>query len=335
VVSLHGEYVRPFCMTGMLFLCGLVSVCSQYAKNHQCKANHPIEAAWFSSSSISFQNITIDLDDELFTNVTHGGSGNNGTCVRKHCRGHMRHGRGHGPDTGNFTNTDDWDNTTSTDYNATSYYTSSVTGSSSSSSSKRARQCFAGSETVQLENGNIIAISDVRVGDVVLAADIYGNSKFSTVIAVPHDKNYDRTVFTRIVVESGNDIKMTADHLVMVDRACDAAHQELLAAQDVQPGMCLLSAVPLGLARSKVVSVTPNVVGYGIYTIVAEEELVVVNGFIASPFASSHSIPNAYYNVVRALSKFPLVTGYLMNWTLMKQANLLFGELTEVFSYSG
>ena len=43
--------------------------------------------------------------------------------------------------------------------------------STTSSSSSEPKGCFAGSETLHLESGEVRAISDVRVGDRVLAAD--------------------------------------------------------------------------------------------------------------------------------------------------------------------
>ena len=45
----------------------------------------------------------------------------------------------------------------------------------------RDRQCFAGTETVQLESGDIKAIADIVVGDRVLAASALGKTSFSEV----------------------------------------------------------------------------------------------------------------------------------------------------------
>lgn len=44
--------------------------------------------------------------------------------------------------------------------------------------------CFAGSETVQLEGGDTVALSEVRVGDRVLAAAADGRFVFSEVASV-------------------------------------------------------------------------------------------------------------------------------------------------------
>jgi Hint module len=47
--------------------------------------------------------------------------------------------------------------------------------------SRRDRQCFAGTETVQLESGGIKAIADIVVGDRVLAASALGKASYSEV----------------------------------------------------------------------------------------------------------------------------------------------------------
>jgi hypothetical protein len=204
-------------------------------------------------------------------------------------------------------------------FNTTEYITIGATAASSSSSSSSS--CFAGSETVQLASGVVLPISEVRTGDVILSADRDGNTKFSEVIAVPHDRNSDVATFTRLATLAGADIKITADHLVMVEPTCTVSGAPvLMTAEDVKTGMCLLSVVA-GL--DEVVS-TSSVTGSGVYTVVTNEEMVVVNGFVASPFAVNHAVANAYYNVVRAVSS--VVPG-LMGSSLMKQASLAFGSV--------
>ena len=47
-----------------------------------------------------------------------------------------------------------------------------------------------------------------------------------------------------------------------------------------------------------------KVSGAGIYTIVTNEEYVVVNGIVASPFAASHVVGNTFYNVYRAMYNY-------------------------------
>ena len=50
-----------------------------------------------------------------------------------------------------------------------------------------------------------------------------------------------------------------------------------------------------------VVASSKQTTGKGIYTIVTNEEFVVVNGFVASPFALNHFAGNLFYELHRAL----------------------------------
>ena len=70
---------------------------------------------------------------------------------------------------------------------------------------KGKKACFAGSETLSLESGESKAISDVKVGDRVLAANAAGNTMFSDVIFVPHGANTEIALFTRISTVDGRD----------------------------------------------------------------------------------------------------------------------------------
>jgi hypothetical protein len=190
---------------------------------------------------------------------------------------------------------------------------------SGSTSSKK--KCFAASETLQLATGEAIPISDVNIGDIVLAADKMGNTKFSQVIALPHDKNNERAVFAYITTMAGRGIKVTPDHIMLVDPSCGTAKSVLMKASEVEKNMCL-STVD-GLDQVTAVS---SVVGNGIYTVITNEEMVVVNGIIASPFAVNHAVSHAYYNIFRTLNSF---APGLMDWSLLKQTNLAFGSILD------
>jgi len=203
-------------------------------------------------------------------------------------------------------------------FEAETYMTySTVSGSSSSSSSD---SCFAGSETVLMENGEVKAISDVVVGDSILASDASGNTKFSNVVAVPHGANAVNAEFVQLTVASGADIKMTPEHLVMASKSCVASDSSLMAASAVESGMCLMST-----SGMESVEKVATVQGRGVYSVVTEEEFVVVNGFVASPFAVNHAVANAYYNIVRAVPS-------LMNFEIVKKATNVFGSLVTAFS---
>lgn len=96
-------------------------------------------------------------------------------------------------------------------------------------------------------------------------------------------------------MESGTDIKLTPDHLVH-SGTCDAKAQ-LTYASDVRVGDCLQTVRGRDIVLSKT-----QVQSQGIYTVVTENEMVVVNNVVASPFAWNHAFINTFYSLHRALS---------------------------------
>lgn len=177
-------------------------------------------------------------------------------------------------------------------------YTASTDSESSSA-------CFAGSETVTMESGDIVPISEVVVGDKVLA---YSSAEkaavFSEVVAVPHARNTAKATFQHIELASGADLKVTADHLLPAG-ACaaslSASVPPLVRAADVHEGDCVLTAQD-GLAA--VVSNKEVVSNEGIYTIVTNADFVVVNGIVASPFAVNHAVADFVYGIHRVMYRF-------------------------------
>jgi len=144
-----------------------------------------------------------------------------------------------------------------------------------------------------MESGEVKLISEVEVGDRVLAADATGSTSFSTVVSVPHGKNSIVADFNHITTAT-RDIKMTPDHLILAG-ACGASAFSLTKAGDVEAGVCVKSVE----GEEKVTS-NEVVQSSGIYTIITEKEYVVVNGIIASPFAGNHFLGNAFYSIHRA-----------------------------------
>ena len=153
--------------------------------------------------------------------------------------------------------------------------------------------CFAGSETVQSENGDKIAISDVKVGDRILSVNIDGEFVYSDVISVPHLKNDIMSRFVVINTESGFDVKMTEDHLLPAG-SCSPNDLKLTRAINVEVGACIQTTDGM----SPVVAVN-MVEERGIYTVVTKEKFIVVNGIVASPFAVNHEVSNLFYDLHR------------------------------------
>jgi Hint module len=161
-----------------------------------------------------------------------------------------------------------------------------------SSFSLKKKACFAGSETLHLESGEVRAISNVRVGDRVLSADAAGRTSYSDVVFVPHRANSDDALFTHITTASGRDIKMTPSHIILAG-PCHSP-LPLTYASLVSVGDCVMT-----VSGEDMVSTVETVQGKGLYTVVTKEEYVVVSGIIASPFAANHMLANLYYNIHR------------------------------------
>ena len=166
--------------------------------------------------------------------------------------------------------------------------------SKTSSYSSKLKECFAGSETLHLESGEVRFISDIRVGDRVLAADAAGRTSYSDVVFVPHRANNDDALFTHITTASGRDIKMTPSHIILAGSCHLSGPLPLTYALSVNVGDCVMT-----VSGKDMVSTVETLQGTGLYTVVTMEEYVVVNGIIASPFAANHMLANLYYNVHR------------------------------------
>ena len=152
--------------------------------------------------------------------------------------------------------------------------------------------CFSGSETVALESGEVKFISDVTVGDRVLAASAAGKTLYSDVVFVPHGANKESAVFMHITTESGRDVKMTQSHIIPAG-VCGSS-LPLVYASKVTVGDCVIT-----VSGEEKVSSVESVRGEGVYTIVTKEEFIVVNGIVASPFGANHMMANMYYNIHR------------------------------------
>jgi hypothetical protein len=170
------------------------------------------------------------------------------------------------------------------------------------------RQCFAGTELVQLADGSSRMISDLQIGDEILSADRSGKLGYSPVVAIPHPKTSAPSEFIQLVTKSGKDIQMTAEHLVAAAADCKpSATPSLLSASSIRSGMCLYSmanAINNGVYGMDEVVDVKFVRGQGAFTVVPMEEMIIVNGFLASPFAFNHAVNTGYYNMWRSVYWF-------------------------------
>jgi len=205
-----------------------------------------------------------------------------------------------------------------------------------SSSSPASSSCFAGSETVELRDGSVKTLQEVQLGDEVLVASVNTKSEsglpllvlkeYSPVVSIPHSVNHVKTVFKSLEMQSGRELKLTADHLVLAGD-CDRMNSMsvvLKQAGSVRPGQCVVRQDGVS---DKIISAS-DVPGEGVYTIVtlSHDKLLVVNGILASPFAHNHAVANAFYSIHRAVYAFAPSWLLRLNMWVSKALNV-FGDM--------
>ncbi|XP_065577708.1 sonic hedgehog protein-like isoform X2 [Artemia franciscana] len=85
---------------------------------------------------------------------------------------------------------------------------------SESSSAARSGGCFTGDSLVTLQDGEQVKMSDVRIGDRVLAVDEDGNLIYSEVLLFLDRDVTDNRQFVKLTTESGETVELTASHLI-------------------------------------------------------------------------------------------------------------------------
>ena len=156
----------------------------------------------------------------------------------------------------------------------------------------RSASCFSGSETVTVASGEVKEISKIRSGDFVLASDAAGKLTFSEVVFVPHGSNEENALFAHIFTVNGYDLKMTQNHILPAG-PCGSS-LPLAYASQISAGDCIQT-----ISGEVKVSKVELWRGQGVYTIVTNEEFIVVNGIVASSFGANHMLANLYYNAHR------------------------------------
>ena len=142
-------------------------------------------------------------------------------------------------------------------------------------------------------------------------------------VFVPHRANKERVAFIRVAAESGRDVKMTHDHILPAG-VCGSS-LPLVYASKIVVGDCIQT-----VSGEEKVSMVEVVHSEGVYTIVTNEEYIVVNGIIASSFGANHMMANLFYNLHRFVYS---VRPELMTSSILHDANEGLGVMIPAFSY--
>ena len=165
----------------------------------------------------------------------------------------------------------------------------------------------------------------MQVGDHILTVNRKGDPVYSPVVYVPHGQNQVHTTFVVVKTQSfsemnGRELTMTVNHMLPAGPCINAVtlpstavlSLPIIAAGQVNVGDCVQTISGL----EQVISIN-KVEGKGIYTVIAMEELIVVNGIVATPFGGVNpTLANIYYNMHRlAYATFKQTTAGWMQGT--------------------
>ena len=170
-------------------------------------------------------------------------------------------------------------------------------------------------------------MAEASVGDIVMVMSSFDGQSisFKSIVSVPHgNKNSVEATFLEITTVTGKSIQMTSDHLVLGGHCDTIIKADLVLASSLTHSTDCLYTID---GKEEIVSIT-QFVSQGIYSVVTEsaDDLLVVNGIIASPFSGNHQVANAFYNIVRVVnSKFFLPA--IMKSLMLRRAIALFGDV--------
>jgi hypothetical protein len=187
--------------------------------------------------------------------------------------------------------------------------------------------CFGAFDRVQMEGGELVAISSVKVGDKILSANkgLTSEYEYSPVVYIPHRANHAPASFILLRTSSGRELRVTRDHLLLASKCDSTSTSSLYRADKLETTTHCLVTVD---GPDKVLS-KESVRGSGVYTLVTLSEYIVVEGVVASPFAVNHLFPSLFYNIHRILYS---VSPSLLNTDCIGKIGDALGVMYDVLS---
>ena len=164
------------------------------------------------------------------------------------------------------------------------------------SSSVGGNGCFSKDSKIKLEDGSFKNISEVKNGDRILS---YSPQKdefvYSPVVYIIHEKNDDFSTFIELKTEKNKNIRMKTNHLIpfIKDNKIELISADKIVINDI------IKTVD---GDEQIISIE-NSYDTGLYTLITQEEYIVVDNIVVSPFAISHIMGQFYYSMYRALFK--------------------------------
>jgi len=175
-------------------------------------------------------------------------------------------------------------------------------------------ECFPAHATVRLEDGRVVRMSDVHIGDKVQAVNGAGELVYSEVYAWLDRSPTAVTEYINFHLDGHtNVLQVTPAHMVFVNKnpICDLSSGTYMRAREVSAGwyLCRRTDAALQPARISAVSVTVEDGAYAPDTMTGN---VVVNGVLASTYATVNHQQLAYWAMVPLrVAYFCLPTGWV------------------------
>jgi len=178
--------------------------------------------------------------------------------------------------------------------------------------------CFSGDDTVTLESGLSVRLTELNIGDRILSATKAGGLHYSDVVFLPHETNSKLATFVEMTTSAGHKLRATKGHLIVTCSGVTAY------AGSLTIGQCVRTAT-----GDDLIETLATVRSTGIYTAVIKNDYLVVGGIVSSPFAWNHNFVSAYYNLHRLA--YDLVPSLLHVHALSKANTLLGSFATNIF----
>merc|ERR1712198_376393 len=160
--------------------------------------------------------------------------------------------------------------------------------------------CFGGSNMVHMRNGGRRSISDVKVGDSVLAVDEMGQLRFSQVIMQLHADPEVVTEFQVIRTKTGRNLTLTPRHLIYKADNEIASSKPLFAMRIKKGDFVFVFDEKLGMIKDEVIS-NDIETEKGLYTPVTSHGNIIVGDILASSYAAleNHSLLHLMFAPLR------------------------------------
>ncbi|XP_041379577.1 indian hedgehog protein-like [Gigantopelta aegis] len=155
--------------------------------------------------------------------------------------------------------------------------------------------CFPGDAQLELDNGRLIKMEDLRPGHMVLTVQD-GQRTFSEVRTFFKRQPKNNGTYRTLTTEQGNQVTMTDNHIIFVSSNNKSTSMEARFAISVKPGDYLFTTKGCqhGLCPEQVVQVSIGV-NLGVYVPLTDSGTLVVDGMLASCYSfTNHDVEHFF-----------------------------------------